>query len=178
MTLRLAASGSRVISIAARHADRIDLMLGASAKRIQWGMEVAREARRKEGVAGDVPLSAYVNLIVHDDGELAWKMAGPAITSQGRFAAMHSKVVGPVSDESRQIPRGPRRDRVSGPRIRFCRVRYFRLGCMRGGLHVERRRLAACVWRCCRVSKRRERDPLSLTLHGSLMELWSNLVYG
>ena len=22
----------------------------------------------------------------------------------------------------------------------------------RGGLHVERRRLAACVWRCCRVS--------------------------
>ena len=99
----VAATGPRVISIAARHADRIDLMLGASAKRIQWGMEVAREARRKEGMTGDVPFSAYVNLVVHDDGELAWKMAAPAITSQGRFAAMHGKVVRPVSDEAREI---------------------------------------------------------------------------
>ena len=99
----VAATGPRVISIAARHADRIDLMLGASATRIQWGMEVAREARRKEGMAGDVPFSAYVNVVVHDDGELAWKMAAPAITSQGRFAAMHGKVVGPASDESREI---------------------------------------------------------------------------
>ena len=99
----VAATGPRVISIAARHADRIDLMLGASAKRVAWGMDVAREARRKAGMAGDIPCSAYVNLVVHDDGELAWKMAAPAITSQGRFAAMHGKVVGPVSGEAREI---------------------------------------------------------------------------
>ena len=63
----------------------------------------ARSPAEVRGWQGDVPFSAYVNLVVHDDGELAWKMAAPAITSQGRFAAMHGKVVGPVSDESRQI---------------------------------------------------------------------------
>ena len=99
----VAATGPRVISIAARLADRIDLMLGASAKRIQWGMEVAREARQEAGLEGDIPFSAYVNLVVHDDGELAWKMAAPAITSQSRFAAMHGKPIGPVSDEAREI---------------------------------------------------------------------------
>ena len=99
----VAATGPRVISIAAMLADRIDLMLGASPKRIQWGMEVAREARREAGMTGDVPVSAYVNLVVHDDGELAWKMAAPAITSQSRFAAMHGEPIGPVSDEGREI---------------------------------------------------------------------------
>ena len=99
----VAATGPRVIAIAARLADRIDLMLGASAKRVAWGMELAREARRSAGMEGDLPVAAYVNLVVHDDGELARKLAAPAITSQARFAAMHGKVIGPVSDEAREI---------------------------------------------------------------------------
>ena len=73
----VAATGPRVISIAARHADRVDLMLGASAKRIQWGMEVAREARRSAGMAGDVPFSAYVNL--PPDFLRAAHQCGPAL---------------------------------------------------------------------------------------------------
>ena len=99
----VAATGPRVISIAARRADRVDLMLGASAERVRWGMELARQARREAGLEGDIPFSAYVNMVVHDDGELAWKMASPAITSQARFAAMHGKPIGPVSDEARNI---------------------------------------------------------------------------
>ena len=64
-------------------------MLGASAKRIGWAMDIARETRQGAGMEGDIPVSAYENLVVHDDGELAWKMASPAITSQARFMAMH-----------------------------------------------------------------------------------------
>ena len=63
----VAVAGPRVISIAARLADRIDLMLGAGAKRIRWGMAVAREAR-EAGLEGDIPFSAHVNMVVHDDG--------------------------------------------------------------------------------------------------------------
>ena len=49
--------------------------------------------RMARGVAG----------YVHDDGELAWKMASPAIASQARFMAMHGKAIDPVSDETREI---------------------------------------------------------------------------
>ncbi|MYE83534.1 MAG: LLM class flavin-dependent oxidoreductase [Gammaproteobacteria bacterium] len=125
----VAATGPQVISIAARLADRVDLMLGASAKRIQWGMEVAREARRKEGMTGDVPFSAYVNLVVHDDGELAWKMAAPAITSQSRFAAMHGKAHWPGLG---RIPGDP----CEGP----CFLRHDATRRARGRLHHQRLR--------------------------------------
>ena len=99
----VAATGPKVISIAARKADRIDLMLGASAKRIEWATKIAREARKSAGLKGNLPVSAYVNLVVHDDSELAWKMASPAITSQARFMAMHGKPIGPVSDQASEI---------------------------------------------------------------------------
>ena len=99
----VAATGPRVISISARHADRTDFMLGASAERIKWGMEIARQARATAGIEGDQPVSAYVNVVVHDDGELAWQMASAAINSQARFMAMHGKINGPVSDGAREI---------------------------------------------------------------------------
>lgn len=99
----VAATGPRVISIAARHADRIDFSLGASPERIQWGIDIAREAQQKAGMEGDIPISAYVNVVVHDDGELAWKMASVAINSQARFMSMHGKFKGPVSDSAREV---------------------------------------------------------------------------
>ena len=103
MPVGVAATGPKVVSIAAKRADRIDLMLGASAKRIEWAMDIARETRQGAGMEGDIAVSAYVNLVVHDDGELAWKMASPAIASQARFMAMHGKAIDPVSDETREI---------------------------------------------------------------------------
>ncbi|MGI9325920.1 MAG: LLM class flavin-dependent oxidoreductase [Pseudomonadales bacterium] len=92
----VAATGPKVIELAATKTDRIDFMLGASVQRIQWGLEIAREARQRTGL-GPVSASAYINMIVHDDGEEAWKLAAGAITSQSRFAAMHGKINGPVS---------------------------------------------------------------------------------
>ncbi len=99
----VAATGPRVISISARHADRIDFMLGASVERIKWGMDIAKDARMSAGIEGGQPVSAYVNMVVHDDSELAWQMAAVAINSQARFMAMHGKINGPVSDGAREI---------------------------------------------------------------------------
>ena len=89
----IAATGPRVIKLAATQADRVDFMLGANAERIAWGMNIAQQARNKAGL-GAVTASAYINLVVHDDGEQAWRMAAGAITSQARFAAMHGKING------------------------------------------------------------------------------------
>jgi 5,10-methylenetetrahydromethanopterin reductase len=44
--VEVAASGQRVISIAARHADRVMFALGADEERIAWGIAVARDAER------------------------------------------------------------------------------------------------------------------------------------
>lgn len=101
----IAATGPRVIKLAATQADRVDFMLGANAERIAWGMNIAQQARNKAGL-GAVTASAYINLVVHDDGEQAWRMAAGAITSQARFAAMHGKINGPVSEKAKQTLSG------------------------------------------------------------------------
>lgn len=95
----VAATGPKVIELAATRADCVDFMLGASAQRIRWGLNVAQSARREAGL-GPGPASAYINMVVHDDGEQAWQMAVGAITSQARFAAMHGKINGPVPDHA------------------------------------------------------------------------------
>lgn len=96
----IAATGPRVIKLAATQADRVDFMLGASAERIRWGMDIAQQARDEQGL-GAVSASAYINMVVDDDGEKAWQMAAGAITSQARFAAMHGKINGPVSEKAK-----------------------------------------------------------------------------
>ena len=98
----VAATGPRVISMAALHADRVDLMLGSSAARIKWGIDQIKEVQRKSP-RNSTAISAYINMVVHDDGEMAWKMAAPSIASQARFAAMHGKPIGPVSEATRDI---------------------------------------------------------------------------
>ena len=45
--VEVAATGPRVISAAARHADRVLLALGADPDRVRWGIETARESRRR-----------------------------------------------------------------------------------------------------------------------------------
>ncbi len=105
LPMGVAATGPKVIKLAATKTDRVDFMLGASPERIGWGLKIAREARMHAGLA-PVATSAYINLIVHDDGEAAWKLAAGAITSQSRFAAMHGTINGPVSAKAAEtLPR-------------------------------------------------------------------------
>ena len=97
ISIGVAATGPKVIEIAARKADRVDLQVGASAARIDWALNIARKARQEANL-GELKASAYINMIVADDGEKAWRMAAGAITSQSRFSAMHGKVIGPTSE--------------------------------------------------------------------------------
>ncbi len=70
--LEVAATGTRVIEVGARHADRIIFALGADYERLARAMEIARKAARDAGRDPDaVQLGAWINSVVHPDIEAA-----------------------------------------------------------------------------------------------------------
>lgn len=97
------ATGPKVISVAARHADSVTLAVGADPARISWGMETAREARRKSGLDPDIPFGAYVNVVVHDDPETGRRLGEGGVSLFARFSAMHGTAVGPTSQEEKRV---------------------------------------------------------------------------
>lgn len=66
--LEIAATGRRVIELAARHADRIVFAVGADEERLARSIEVARRAAAASGRDPDqLRLGAWINAIVHPD---------------------------------------------------------------------------------------------------------------
>jgi 5,10-methylenetetrahydromethanopterin reductase len=104
--VEVAASGPRVIAIAALHADRIMFALGADPDRIAWGIELARETRRKAGLdPNGVAFGAYVNAGCNADPDKARDLVKGALTTFARFSVMHGKASGPVSESDRAVLR-------------------------------------------------------------------------
>lgn len=102
--LEVAATGPRVIGIAARHADRVMFSLGADADRLAWGIEVAHQARRDAGLDPDgVSFGAYLSCATHPSVEVAREMVRGGVTTHARFSVMHGQVAGPVSEEDRKV---------------------------------------------------------------------------
>lgn len=96
--VEVAASGPRVIAIAARHADRVMFALGADTDRIAWGIETARKARRDAGLDPDgIKFGAYINVGCHTDMTKARDLVKGGLTTFARFSVMHGKTSGPVS---------------------------------------------------------------------------------
>ena len=66
--VEVSATGPRVIGAAARHAERVMFALGADPERIQWGIQIARDARSEAGLdPDDLAYGAYVNVVCHSD---------------------------------------------------------------------------------------------------------------
>lgn len=104
--VEVAATGPKVIAAAARHADRILFAVGADPERIQWGIDVARDARIKAGTAGDMAFGAYVNVVVHEDPEVGRRLGEGGVSLFARFSAMHGSAVGPTSAEAKRVMEG------------------------------------------------------------------------
>ena len=92
----VAATGPKVIAVAARLADRITFAVGASAERLRWAMDEARAAGADLSDAG-----AYVPVLVHPDPVAARQLVSGAVGSYARFSVMHGRVAGPVDDAQR-----------------------------------------------------------------------------
>jgi len=102
--VEVTASGPKVIAAAARSSDRVLLVLGADLDRLQWGIDVARQARRDANLdPDDLRVGAYIQVVPHPDIEAARKMAEGSLTTLARFSVMHGKVNGPVSDTQREV---------------------------------------------------------------------------
>jgi 5,10-methylenetetrahydromethanopterin reductase len=94
--VEVAATGPRVIEIAARSSDRVMFTLGAHPERLRWGIELARAARPEAAIG------AYVNLVCHPDRATARALVRGGLTTFARFSVMHGAAHGPLSEDERQ----------------------------------------------------------------------------
>ena len=102
--VEVAATGPRVIGIAARQADRVMLAVGADPKRVAWGIQTAREATRRAGRDIDsLEFGAYVNVICADDPAVGRELGRPSTGLFARFSAMYGEVAGPVDDSQVEV---------------------------------------------------------------------------
>ena len=102
--VEVAATGPKVIAIAARGADRVMFALGASPERIAWGIGIARAAREAAGLdPHGLRFGAYASCACHPDMEIAQDMVRGNLTVFARFAVMHGQTSGPLSDDSRDV---------------------------------------------------------------------------
>ena len=102
--VEVAATGERVIGAAARHADRIMLAVGADPARVRWGIESVRAARTDAGLDPDgVSVGAFVNVVAHDDLDVARTLVSGGLSTFARFSVMHGTPSGPVDDSQRAV---------------------------------------------------------------------------
>jgi 5,10-methylenetetrahydromethanopterin reductase len=102
--VEVAASGPKVIEMAAVHSNRVMFTLGADIERLAWGIGVARQARKAVGLDPDgVAIGAYVNMGCHSDIEAARSLVRGGLTTFARFSVMHGKANGPVSAADRSV---------------------------------------------------------------------------
>jgi 5,10-methylenetetrahydromethanopterin reductase len=103
----VAASGPKVIRLAAVLADRLTFALGADPERLEWAVTTARDARERAGLdPASLTFGAYVNVVAHPDPDVAVKLAAIGVTTFSRFSAMHGKVTSPMrSDDTVEVER-------------------------------------------------------------------------
>jgi 5,10-methylenetetrahydromethanopterin reductase len=98
--VEVAATGPKVIAMAARHSDRVMFTLGAHVERLRWGIETAAEANP------DTAVGAYVNLVCHPDRTISRELVRGGLTTFARFSVMHGQPHGPLGTEERETLEG------------------------------------------------------------------------
>jgi 5,10-methylenetetrahydromethanopterin reductase len=102
--IEVAASGPRVIALAAMYADRVMFALGADVERIAWGIELARRTRAEAGLdPNGIAFGAYVNCACHPDIDAARNLVRGGLTTFARFSVMHGTASGPLSGTDRAV---------------------------------------------------------------------------
>ena len=96
MPLHVAATGPRVIAAAARHADGVDLTVGAEGERLAGAVQRIREA------AGDrrPSIGAYVNVAVDADAARARDLVRGSAATLARFGS-HARAIAGAYDPDR-----------------------------------------------------------------------------
>jgi 5,10-methylenetetrahydromethanopterin reductase len=102
--IEIFATGPRVLGVAGRWADRVSLGLGADLPRLRWAIDTAQAARAEAGLdPGTLSTAAIVPVGVSDDMARARQSVANMVASSARFAVINGSVVGPVTNQQRQI---------------------------------------------------------------------------
>jgi 5,10-methylenetetrahydromethanopterin reductase len=100
--LAVAATGPRVIGLAARLADAITFSVGADPARLGPAIELARRERTAAGLP-PLRLGAYVNAIAHPDIEIARDLVRGRMGVYARFSTMDRGVMNSLPERDRAV---------------------------------------------------------------------------
>jgi 5,10-methylenetetrahydromethanopterin reductase len=104
--MAVAATGPRVIELAARVADRVTFSVGADEARLRAAIERARRARAATGSAlPPLGLGAYVNAVAHPDVRRARELVRGRLAVYARFSTLHGPVLESLAPEDRAVAR-------------------------------------------------------------------------
>jgi 5,10-methylenetetrahydromethanopterin reductase len=100
--LAVAATGPRVIELAARVADGITFSVGADPSRLRPAIELAQRTRAATG-QGSLRLGAYVNAVAHPEVEVARNLVRGRMGVYARFSTMSRNVLDTLSSADREV---------------------------------------------------------------------------
>ncbi len=95
----VAATGPRVIALAARHAERITFALGANPDRIRGAIAAAKSARVAAGVESPLSFGAYINIACDDDITRAVNVIRGSAGTFAHFSGMSEASRAGTADE-------------------------------------------------------------------------------
>jgi 5,10-methylenetetrahydromethanopterin reductase len=96
--LDIAATGPKVIAMAAPVCERVTFSLGAMVERIEWGMGLARAARNAAGLPGaGLSCGAQVVVVCNPDEEAALALATSFVQPLARFQVIQGQGAGPFA---------------------------------------------------------------------------------
>jgi 5,10-methylenetetrahydromethanopterin reductase len=102
--VEVAATGPKVIGIAARQADRVMLAVGADPKRVAWGIETARGAAAEAGRdPASLQFGAYVNVVCCDDARVGRELGRASTGLFARFSVMYGEIAGPADEQQADV---------------------------------------------------------------------------
>jgi 5,10-methylenetetrahydromethanopterin reductase len=88
-----------VIEMSAPIAERVTFSVGAIPDRINWALDIARQARSARGLTDDgIAYGAQVIVVCHPDLELIRPFAGSFVAPLARFQVIQGEARGPMSN--------------------------------------------------------------------------------
>jgi 5,10-methylenetetrahydromethanopterin reductase len=100
--MSVAATGPRVIEIAARVADAITFSVGADPTRLRPAIELAQKTRAATGQA-PLRLGAYVNAVAHPNIDVARELVRGRMGVYARFSTMSHSVMDALPEADRKV---------------------------------------------------------------------------
>jgi 5,10-methylenetetrahydromethanopterin reductase len=102
--LDIATSGPKMIAFAGSIAERVTLAVGAEPARVQWAIDLARQAARDAGRSPEeISFGAFVNVGCHPDIAAARSMISGAVAAFAHFSAMPGSTGAGLNERDREL---------------------------------------------------------------------------